>query len=342
MSVSKVNAIALSSVSKINDVAKASIAKFSSVTVPAASAGSFDIITTNLVQYLDAGNSSSYSGSGTTWSDLTASGVDGTLINSPTYSSSEGGGSFLFDSVDEYVKFPYDDAAPIRIGEDSGEVNLISTGGAGTRTYGDVDTDGGITFYLWAKLDPSGANASKHLGVTTNGTLPTTGNSGSNAYKAYQGAEIVYVRDGRVICYCFGAGGINNSNQRLDLRTPASFHTSTIGASLGDWINICVVIEDDGSVSGPSGGRSYTGSIYINGTKATGSNIQNSTSGYGRGVGYRMKYNSSQTDKFDGGAALRRGVFSGGYFAEWAVYNDILTDAEVLSNFNNTKSRYGY
>ncbi len=53
MSVSKVNAIALSSVSKVNDVAKASIAKFSGVTVPAASADiSFDDITVTL----DGGN----------------------------------------------------------------------------------------------------------------------------------------------------------------------------------------------------------------------------------------------------------------------------------------------
>ena len=343
MSVSKVNAIALSSVSKLNDVAKASIAKFSSVTVPAASAGSFDIITTNLVQYLDAGNSSSYSGSGTTWSDLTASGVDGTLINSPTYSSSEGGGSFLFDSVDDYVKFPYDDAAPIRIGEDSGEVNLISTG-SGTRTYGDVDDDGGITFYAWAKLDLSGANASNHLRITTNSTLPTTGNSSSNAYSAYQGAEVTYVRDGRVVCLLFGAGQRDNRTERIDIRTPASFHTSTVGVSLGDWVNICVVVEDDTPISSMSGGygKAFTGSIYINGTKATGSNLGNSTNGTGDGLGYRMKYNSSQTDKFDGGAGLARGVMSGGYLAEWAVYNDVLTDAEVLSNFNNTKSRYGY
>lgn len=338
MAIDKVTGVSWDSIAKLSGVTKSNIAKFAGQEAPADSAG---IITTNLVQHLDAGNSSSYSGSGTTWSDLTSSGVDGTLVNSPSYSSSEGGGSFLFDSVDDYVKFPYDDAGPIRIGEDAGEVNLVSTG-AGTRTYGDVDTDGGITFHLWAKLDTAGANASAHLRVTTNGTLPTTGNSGSNAYLAYQGNELIYVNDGRIICFVFGAGGINNGNQRLDLRTPANFHTSTVGASLGDWVNICAVIEDDASVAGPSGGRSYTGSLYINGIKATGSNIQNSTSGFGQGLGYRMKYNSSQTDKFDGGAGLARGVFSGGHVAEWAVYNDVLTDAEILSNFNNTKSRYGY
>ena len=337
--IAKINGTAIGSIAKVSGTTKANIANFAGIDTPSAAGG---IRTTNLVQHLDAGNSSSYGGSGSTWSDLTSSGVDGTLINSPTYSSSEGGGSFLFDSVDEYMKFPYDDAAPIRIGEDSAEVNVVSTGGVSGRNYGDVDTDGGITFYTWAKLDPSGANASKHLRITNNGTLPATGNSTSNAYKAYQGNEIIYVRDGRIICYCFGGGGINNSNQRLDLRTTSSFHTSTVGASLGDWINICVVIEDDSTVVGPSGGRSYTGSIYINGTKATGSSIGNSTSGFGSGLGYRMKYNSSQTDKFDGGAGLARGIFGGGYLAEWAVYNDVLTDAEVLSNFNATKSRYGY
>ena len=141
MAIDKVNGTAFDNIANLNGVAKASIGKFNAQD---ATSGGSGIITANLVQYLDAGNSSSYSGSGTTWSDLTASAVNGTLVNSPTYSSSEGGGSFLFDSVDEYMKFPYDDAAPIRIGEDSGEVNLISTG-SGTRTYGDVDTDGGIT-----------------------------------------------------------------------------------------------------------------------------------------------------------------------------------------------------
>lgn len=336
--IQSLSGVSIDSIEALSGKAKSAISKVSGIDKAAAATG---IITTNLVQHLDAGNSSSYSGSGTTWSDLTSSGVNGTLVNSPSYSSSEGGGSFLFDSVDDYVKFPYDDAGPIRIGEDAGEVNLVSTG-AGTRTYGDVDTDGGITFHLWAKLDTSGANASSHLRVSTNGTVPATGNSNSNAYLAYQGNELIYVNDGRIICYVFGAGGINNSNQRLDLRTLASFHTSTVGASLGDWINICAVIEDDASVVGPSGGRAYTGSLYINGTKATGSNIGNSTNGFGQGLGFRMKYNSAQTDKFDGGAGLARGAFSGGYVAEWAVYNDVLTDAEILSNFNNTKSRYGY
>jgi len=66
------------------------------------------IVTDGLVFYVDAGNSSSYSGSGTTWSDLVGSN-DGTLTNGPTYSSTNGG-AVVFDAVDDYVVFPHDSA----------------------------------------------------------------------------------------------------------------------------------------------------------------------------------------------------------------------------------------
>ena len=64
----------------------------------------FDIITTNLVLHLDAGNSSSYSGSGTTWTDLTGNGNNGTLVNGVSYSSSDGG-YLSFDGSNDRVDF---------------------------------------------------------------------------------------------------------------------------------------------------------------------------------------------------------------------------------------------
>ena len=53
--------------------------------------------------YLDAGNASSYPGSGTTWTDLTVNGRNGTLTNGPTYSSADGG-SIVFDGSNDYVQ----------------------------------------------------------------------------------------------------------------------------------------------------------------------------------------------------------------------------------------------
>ena len=54
-----------------------------------------------LVLNLDAGNANSYPGTGTTWFDL-AAGNNGTLVNGPTYDTTNGG-SILFDGVNDYV-----------------------------------------------------------------------------------------------------------------------------------------------------------------------------------------------------------------------------------------------
>jgi len=61
------------------------------------------VVTTGLQLYLDAGNASSYPGSGTTWTDLTVNGRNGTLTNGPTYSSADGG-SIVFDGTNDYVQ----------------------------------------------------------------------------------------------------------------------------------------------------------------------------------------------------------------------------------------------
>ena len=60
------------------------------------------IITDGLVLCLDAGNTKSYPGSGTTWTDLSGNGNNGTLTNGPTYSGSSGG-YIDFDGTDDYV-----------------------------------------------------------------------------------------------------------------------------------------------------------------------------------------------------------------------------------------------
>jgi len=61
------------------------------------------IVRDGLVLDLDAGNTASYSGSGTTWTDLSSYGNTGTLTNGPTYSSANGG-SIVFDGVNDYVE----------------------------------------------------------------------------------------------------------------------------------------------------------------------------------------------------------------------------------------------
>ena len=60
------------------------------------------IVTNGLVLALDAGNTKSYPGSGTTWTDLSGQGNTGTLTNGPTYNSGNGG-SIVFDGTNDYV-----------------------------------------------------------------------------------------------------------------------------------------------------------------------------------------------------------------------------------------------
>lgn len=57
----------------------------------------------SLVLHLDAGNTSSYSGSGTTWNDLSGNGSNVTLV-STTYSSANGG-SIVFNGTSSYANF---------------------------------------------------------------------------------------------------------------------------------------------------------------------------------------------------------------------------------------------
>ena len=64
-----------------------------------------NIVQDGLVLNLDAGNPVSYSGSGTTWYDLSDNGNNGTLVNGVGF---DGGnfGSLTFDGVDDYVGAP--------------------------------------------------------------------------------------------------------------------------------------------------------------------------------------------------------------------------------------------
>ena len=61
------------------------------------------IITDGLALCLDAGNTKSYPGSGTAWTDLSGNVRNGTLTNGPTYSS-DNGGSIVFDGTDDFVQ----------------------------------------------------------------------------------------------------------------------------------------------------------------------------------------------------------------------------------------------
>jgi hypothetical protein len=60
------------------------------------------IVTNGLVLCLDAANTKSYPGSGTTWTDLSGNGNNGTLVNTPTFSGANNG-IFVLNGTNQYA-----------------------------------------------------------------------------------------------------------------------------------------------------------------------------------------------------------------------------------------------
>lgn len=68
-------------------------------TVTASASPAVSVVTANLQLYLDAANSASYPGSGTTWTDLSPNAYSTTLVGAPSW----GNTFFTFDGTTEYV-----------------------------------------------------------------------------------------------------------------------------------------------------------------------------------------------------------------------------------------------
>ena len=123
---------AVADVAGMSGKSLSAIAKVNGITKAAQSGGS--ILTTNLVQHLDAGDSNSYGGTGTTWYDISGNGGDVQFVNGPTYSSTEGGGSISFDGVNDQGRIYSSDTSAIRPSET------------------DLNNDG-FTVQAWIKMD---------------------------------------------------------------------------------------------------------------------------------------------------------------------------------------------
>ena len=292
--IDNINGIAFSTaVNKVDGVSRTNISSINGVSVPASGPS----LITNLVQHLDAGDTNSYSGSGSTWYDLTSNNVDGTF-RGPRTCSSDGGGSFSFDGVDDGIKFDYDDAAPIRLGEDSGELNYVGSS-TSVRTYGDLDDDGGITVQAWIKPVVNGSTIRPFM-IFGNNNSVTTSEASFNRYKYYQGIEFDAGGAGQLIVFAFSGHGGNQSSRRRDRRTA----NGVLDSYGGSWVNVAFTMNDD------------TGStlddnikIYVQGSEVSQRAWSAYNEGTGPGLGYRAKFSGSQAAKYHAGIGLRRGGF---------------------------------
>jgi hypothetical protein len=107
------------------------IGEFASTSAGAPETETIPIVTGSLVFHIDAGDTNSYPGSGTTVSDLVGSN-DATLNNGTSFTSADGG-SFIFDGMDDYISIPDNDVF----------------------SFGNSSTDSPFTFEAW--INPTDA-----------------------------------------------------------------------------------------------------------------------------------------------------------------------------------------
>ena len=103
------------------------------------------MVTNGLVLALDAGNTKSYPGSGTTWSDLSGNGNNGTLLNDVGYNSSNNG-IMIFDGTNDYCNI-----ANTSIGN-------FATSDFSVSCWAKAASGAAVTRGLFSKYDPHSGN----------------------------------------------------------------------------------------------------------------------------------------------------------------------------------------
>jgi len=234
-----------------------------------------NIVTDGLVLCLDAANKKSYSGTGTTWTDRSGNGNNGTLNNNPTFNSANGG-SIDFDGTDDVV---------------------------GPNTFDYDDSVGTFTVCAW--LNPDTFTSSNAYAAIINRT-----DNSNHIFSVYIETSSGSGTTGEMSSWFFDTGGAIRQHKS----------SGNCVLNLNEW-NFCVwrfsdavgytydLFNSDGSVNNTS--------------SATQSIRKDSTSQFTIG-------------RWRGGSYYFDGNISGINF-----YDRKLTDAEVLQNYNATKSRFG-
>jgi len=127
------------------------------------------IVTDGLVLALDAGNTKSYPGSGSTWTDL--SGINNASLNGATFSSF-GGGSIEFDGTNDYVDLggkTYIGSGEIETGEANGNYTLEAwinvRSSQGTATNADSIVGSTSTYGVGMQVGISGSSPRINYGA---------------------------------------------------------------------------------------------------------------------------------------------------------------------------------
>jgi hypothetical protein len=153
------------------------------------------IVRDGLVLALDAADRNSYPGTGTTWYDLSGNNLNGTLVNTPTYSS-DFNGTLLFDGVNERVNVTassliqnlttnFTFQAFVRFNTSGGQYGIF--------TKGSTFTDG---WTVYVRQGPQFALIGHNESNVSSGLLAPTPSGGISTNTWYQ---ITYTYDNTVV-----------------------------------------------------------------------------------------------------------------------------------------------
>jgi len=230
------------------------------------------IVTSGLVLCLDAGNIKSYPGSGSSWTDLSGNGNTGTLINSPTYSSSNGG-ILVFNGSNTYV-----DTA----------IKLF--------------TAQQFTISFWIK--PNSFSGNYCSGAVSNSLYSIFGTT-----SGYQGFTNTFSAGIQTAAGGNAVGTVNQSNY-----------------STGIFYHYCAVYD------GTQTGNAARLKLYINGISKTLTYDSTIPS---------TPYNNNSNTRIGFGPGSPQYPYFDGSISNVSYYNGILSETEIINNFNALRGRFG-
>jgi hypothetical protein len=200
-------------------------------------ADAISIVTSGLVFYVSAAESTSYPGSGTTWTDISTNSNNGTLTNGPTFDSGDGG-SIVFDGTDDYVELgSVDSSNAISLAGSTGQTweawfNNDGSGDAYQRIFDKSSGGNGANGHFFS-LGPSPTDGRIYCRVAG-----STSDSGDGYFTGMHTAGnwthvcITRKNDTADTGWNFYSNGVlKGSRSTIDLSVP----TNTTNARIGTW-----------------------------------------------------------------------------------------------------------
>jgi hypothetical protein len=180
------------------------------------------ITTDGLVLYLDAANTRSYPGVGTTWTDLSRGENTGTLVNGPTFDAGNGG-SIVFDGSNDYVNC-------------GGFLNI--TNNITVQCWVKTSTNTQTTFI--GKFNNLTNRRSYYIGTSTSGTnIQVILSQNGTSFNRYLG-DIINDNTWKNVVFTFSSGdisiyinGISDTITKIGTEVITTLHNSNANLLIG-------------------------------------------------------------------------------------------------------------